>query len=317
VITPGGELSASALLFGRDERLRSVQYRQAVGVEGWMLKAALTSYRGDPDAVLGLDNAFERRNTNLRRELSALYPLRLAAQSALFVSGGVYSVDNVDTTRNPANGAFLSDIARVRAGFAQVEWQQDDGRVGRTGQVMLAHGFDAAGAASAYASNVAGLAGPNPARIDFTRVAAQAREARRFANDWGAAVSAGVQWSPHPLPATERMSFGGSRFARGYPAGETSGDQGWGVGFEVHRSFAVASTRVKQVQPYLLLEAARAYGHLATPAPARLSSVSAGVRVADLAHYAVDVSISRATGDRPLENPERRPRLALQFSWRL
>ncbi len=316
-LTPGGQLAVSALLFGGEERLGAVQYRQAVGTEGLMLKASVSTYRGNPDESLGIDTGFDRRNMNLRRELSMSYPLKLAASSSLMVSGGAYSVDNIDRTTNPATTAYLSDEARVRAVFAQVAWDESLPDRARSVSLMLVRGLSGAGAETVIKSNVPGLAGPGAARVDFTRAVLEAREARRFNAEWGGALSGALQYSPHVLPSTERMSFGGMRFGRGYAPGETSGDQGWGVGAELNRSFGVPGTWVRQIQPYVLVEAARVYAKLGTPMPARLSSVSAGVRLADLKHYSVDVSVAKPTGDRPIENVERKPRFALQVSWRL
>ncbi len=318
-LTPGGQLSVSALVVGRDdEKLQAIQYRQAIGSEGLMLKASFSTYRGDPDGTLGLTSPLDRRTTNLRRELSALYPLRLGPEHSLVLSGGFYSVDNSETTNDPATGDFIADDTRVRAAFAQLAWQHTQPRLSRSASVFVAHGLDGNGAGSFVRSNVPGVAGPGTARVDFTRALFEAREARRIGERWGIVVSAAAQISPHELPTTERMSFGGARFGRAYAPGETAGDQGWGFGFEVNRIVALpANDWVRQLQPYVLLEAARAYGERGAPVPAQLGSASLGLRLADLKHYLLDFSVSRAVGDRPLENPGRDPRFVVQFSFRL
>ena len=73
----------------------------------------------------------------------------------------------------------------------------------------------------------------------------------------GAAVSFGGQYSPDILPIAERISFGGSRFGRGYQAGEVTGDSGIGAAVELNYSWPVQQKWLKQVQPYVLYEAAR------------------------------------------------------------
>ncbi|MBN9412147.1 MAG: ShlB/FhaC/HecB family hemolysin secretion/activation protein [Burkholderiales bacterium] len=318
-LTPGGQLSVSALVVGReDERLQAVQYRQAIGSEGLTLKAAFSAYRGDPDGTLGLASPFDRRTTNLRRELSALYPLRLGPTHSLLLSGGLYSVDNVETTADPATGNFVADDTRVRAAFAQLAWEDNQPRRARSASLLVARGLDGNGAGSFVRSNVPGAAGPGTARVDFTRALIELKESRRIGDAWGIVASAAAQVTPDTLPTTERLSFGGARFGRAYAPGETSGDQGWGLGFEVNRLFTrPAGGWVRQVQPYVLLEAARAYGELGTPVPSKLGSASLGLRLADLKHYMLDFSVSRAVGERPLENPDREPRLVVQFSFRL
>jgi hemolysin activation/secretion protein len=313
----GSQLSVSTLLTGEEsERLGSVQYLQAIGNEGLTLKASFSTYRGDPDAQLGTASVFERDARNVRRELSASYPLQLSGTMSFVLSGGIYSVDNIDTTRNPANGAFLSEDTRVRAAFAQLAYADAAAESARSISLMLSRGLGGAGAGNEFRSNLAGLSGPGAAKVDFTRLMAEAQYARRFGGKWGTAVSFAGQYSPDALPSTERISFGGSRFARGYAPGATAGDRGWGLGLEFNRSFVVDGTAIRQVQPYVLFEVARVDGELATPVPSRLASASIGFRVADLKYYSADLALSKPVGDRPLENPQRKSRLSLLLSWR-
>jgi hemolysin activation/secretion protein len=125
----------------------------------------------------------------------------------------------------------------------------------------------------------------------------------------------GAQYSPHILPSTERVSFGGTRFARGYAAGDVASDSGWGVGLEANRSFGVDMTYITQIQPYVLLEAARVYSQAGALAFSKLSSASLGVRVSGGGYYTVDVALSKPTGDPSPENPRREPRLSALISY--
>jgi hemolysin activation/secretion protein len=155
----------------------------------------------------------------------------------------------------------------MRALFAQLAYADATPQRSRSASVMLAQGVDGLGASATTRSNVPGLATANPAKIAFTRVAIDASQRDRFDNQWGTGVSFGAQYSPHTLAASERVSFGGARFGRGYAAGDAAGDSGWGLGLEVNRQFKFESAWLKQVEPYLLVEAAHVSTRAGTPKP--------------------------------------------------
>lgn len=317
-LVPGSQLSASTLLGQWErEKLLTLGYTQLVGTDGLSLRAGLSNYRGYPDETLGRGARIERFNTNRRIDLAASYPLWLSARSSLTLSGGFYGVDNIDTYRAPATGRALSEDTRVRALFAQLAWVEAQPDRSRSASVMLAQGLRGAGASATVRSNVDGLAGSNPARLDFTRLTVDASQRDRYANRLGTAFAFGAQYSPHTLAASERISFGGTRFGRGYAAGEAAGDAGWGASAELNRLFTFDSAWLKQIEPYLLVEAARVTTAVGVPALASLRSVALGVRFSDNRHYSLDVAVAKPTGDASPSNPARRPRLALLLTYQL
>jgi len=316
---PGGQLSASTLLGNpRDEALLTTTYTQLVGNDGLALKAAYTHYRGYPDEAMDRGSRIERRNTNDRAELSASYPLLLSAQRSLTLSGGFYAVNSLDAYRVPSTGERLDDDTRVRALFAQLSYLDASPTRSRSASVMLAQGIRGLGALAEQRSNVYAAAGSNTARLDFTRLAIDLSQRDRFENQWGTAVSFGAQYSPHSLAASERISFGNQRFGRGYAAGDAAGDSGWGVGLEVNRQFKVDGGEwLRQIEPYLLLEAAHVSLKLGEPSPRRLRSVALGARLTDGKHYSLDLALAKPTGDASATNPLRRPRLTVLLSYDL
>jgi hemolysin activation/secretion protein len=287
------------------------------GADGLALKAAYSIYRGYPDEEHGRGARIERFNTNRRAELSANYPLYLRASTRLTLSGGFYAVDNIDDYRVPANGARLTEDTRVRALFAQLAYADAQPDRSRNASLMIAQGLDGAGASAEIRSNVAGLSGPGTTRLNFTRLALDASQRDRFANQWGSAVSFGAQYSAQSLAASERISFGGPRFGRGYAAGDAAGDSGWGVGLELNRMFKFDGDWLKRVEPYLLFEAARVSNRFGTPMPKKLRSAALGVRLSDARHYSLDIVLAKPTGDAAVNNPARRPRLSLMLSYQL
>jgi hemolysin activation/secretion protein len=314
----GSQLSASTFLgdYAR-EKLLTVGYTQLVGVDGLALKANFSDYRGYPDAQYRKGDSLERFNTNRRLDLSASYPLMLSARSSLTLSGGAYGVDNIDDYRVPLEGARLVQDTRVRALFTQLAWIDNQPDRSRSANALIAQGFDGAGARVENRSNVPGLSGPGSAALDFTRLTIDASQRDRFANQWGSALSFGAQYSGQSLPSSEQISFGGSRFGRGYAPGTAAGDKGYGIGVEVNRFFKLDSEWVKQIEPYLLFEAAKVSTQVGTPAPEKLRSVALGVRMSDNKYYSVDVALAKPTGDASSDNPQRRLRVSLMLTYQL
>ena len=317
-LAAGSELSASTLIgdFSR-EKLFTLGYTQLVGADGLTTKTSFSSYRGYPDEQSGRGAHIERFNTNRRLELSAGYPLSLTARSSLTLSGGFYAVDNTDRYRVPATGALLDEDTRMRAMFAQLAYADAQSDRSRFASLMVAQGLDGAGARAETRSNVAGLSGPGEAKLNFTRIALEASQRDRFANQWGSAISFGAQYSADSLAASERISFGGPRFGRGYSAGDAAGDSGWGLGLELNRMFKFDGNWVRQVEPYLLFEMARVSTRLHTPSPEMLRSIALGARVSDARHYSVDVAIAKPMGDATASNPAKRARVSLLLTYQL
>lgn len=317
LLASGSQLGASTLLStAKRDEYHALHYQQFVGDQGWSLKGSLSYYRGDPDEQLGVDNPLDRLTRVQRAELTASYPLKLSRTESWVFNGGLYGVNSDDTLRDPVGGGYLTDRSHVRALQAQVSYVGHAAQRTRQWSLQFVQGLDALGAEAAYLSNVPGLAGPSPIKLDFSRLLTEASQANRWGKHWGTVLSGAVQYSPHTLPSGEKASFGGSRFARAYGGGAAAGDSGWGLGLELNRAFAVEHAWLRQWQPYLLLEAARVYTRQGTPVPAKLRSVSLGLRVSDFKHYSVDLAVSKPTGDQPLENPEKKWRASLLFSYR-
>jgi hemolysin activation/secretion protein len=318
LIAPGSQLGASVLLSSaRKDDYQTLHYQQFVGERGWSVKGTLSRYRGDPDEQLGLEGLLPRETRVNRAEIAASYPWFLSRSASWTLGLSLYGVDTRDTTSNPANGAYLSEDTRTRVLQAQIAHAQHQATRSRQASLTLSHGLRALGASAAYLSNVPGLAGPSPVTLGFARLQAEAAQADRFANGFGTAVSLALQYSPHLLPSSEKVSFGGSRFGRGYAGGEAVGDSGWGLGLELNKAFKADGGWLRQWQPYVLLEAARVHLRQGRPMPQRLRSVSLGLRLSDHQRYSLDIAVSKPTGDASLSNPDRDWRASLLYSYRL
>jgi hemolysin activation/secretion protein len=317
-LVPGSQLGVSTLLStARNDHYNALHYEQFIGSEGVSLKGTLSQYRGDPAEQLGVQSALQRRSEVERAEVVASIPLRLSRETSWVASGGVYGVNTRDGISNPANGAQLVDETQVRAVFGQLSYTSNRPNDGAQVSLKLSHGLSALGASAGVTSNVPGLSGPSPAKLAFVRLQLEASHQHRFSNGLGTAVSFAMQHSPHNLPGSEKVSFGGNRFARGYGAGEAVGDSGWGLGLELNRAFALDNRWLRQWQPYVLMEWARVDGRLATPVPADLRSVSLGLRLTNHKHYNLDFAVSKPTGDAPVADPDRQWRANVTLSYQL
>ena len=283
-----------------------------MGADGLAIKASVVSYSGYPDKQNDPGDALVRHNDNRRAQLSASYPLTLSARGGATLEGGLYAVNNTDSYRVPQTGLTLNDESRIRALFAQLSWSDTTATRARTANLFVAQGLRMAGAAAYQTSNTAGVAGRSSTDLDFTRVSVDLGQRDRYAAGWGSAVSLGAQYSPNTLPSSERVSFGGMRFGRGYAPGDGVGDSGWGAGIELNRQFPIdAGPWLQQLEPYVLLEGAQVRTELGTPSPRRLLSTALGVRLSDNKHYSVDFALAKPMGDAAITNPERKIRASV------
>lgn len=317
-VAAGGRLSTSVLAGAlRGESYGAASYSHMVGNDGLTLKAEVSRYSGNPDAQLATPPTIERHTTYQRAELSAQYPLMLKRTESLTLAGGVYGVNNVDDYRVAATGLALADKVNTRVLYAQVGYNTASEEQAQKLTLRLAHGLKGLGAQAAITANVPGTLPASQTKLDFTRLLLEGSQHNRWGKQWGTAVSFAGQYSADTLPSTERVSFGGTRFARAYSPGEAAGDSGWGLGLELNRSFALGMTYLKQLQPYVLLEKASVRNRIGTPALSSLTSASLGLRLTDLQYYNLDIAVSKPTGDASPVNPARKLRLSALVSYSL
>jgi hemolysin activation/secretion protein len=310
---PGGQLTASTALGDFSiEKLFTLGYTQLVGGDGLAIKSSLVSYSGYPDKNNEPGNALVRRNENRRAQVSASFPLTLSARGGTTVEGGLYAVNNTDRYEVPQVGLTLNDESRIRALFTQLSWTDTSSERARAANLFVAQGVRVAGAAAYQTSNTPGVAGQPPTDLAFTRVSVDLSQRDRYAQGWGSAVSLGAQYSPNTLASSERVSFGGMRFGRGYAPGDGVGDSGWGIGAELNRQFLIdAGPWLQQLEPYVLVEGAQVRTELGTPTPRRLLSAALGVRLTDNKYYSVDFALAKPMGDAAPNNPERKVRASV------
>lgn len=311
-LSPLGEQISASTLAPRGpskEEYYSVNYVQPIRWQGMLLQINLSHYEAEPKNRDLVPQQFEERYQTKTQRISAnlSYPLILTQSRSLSVNGGVYVVKNESryTRSVPATEPVIelsSDIRALSLEFTGAEAME---KMNLQWSAGLYQGFDAAGA-NRVNSNV---------DLDFTRIRGSFVLSRQLTPEYGVALSGMTQYSKDILPLSEQIGFGARLFGLAYPSGEIAGDKGWGVSLEFNRSYALDGSYVKQIQPYILADAARVYTNIGQLSHDEIASVGFGVRFSDQEHYSLDLSIAQPVGEIPVNDTSRSPRLNLSYAY--
>jgi len=288
-----------------------------IGSDGLLLSLDGSRYDGRPDDEFQSLPDLSRRLTQDRLQLGASYPLRLSSEHALEIGGGMYRADVTDRYLNSATGAQLSLDTRVRVLYANLDDQRSSTTRTRKFSFGIARGLDRWGAESVARTNFSDTPLAYPGDVAFTRYDIGFDQTDQWPSRFGTRLSLSGQYSADTLPTTERITFGGARYALAYDPGEASGDSGWGISLELNRKWPLGYAYLKALTPYLVAQLAHVSVHQGSLPIDRLGSAGVGLRLSDDRHYAVDLTVAQPFGDRPLEAGRRRPRINLAFSYQL
>lgn len=282
-----------------------------IGSDGMTIKADAFSYRAEPQNDILQAQGLDREIQNQRAGVSVSYPFIISNQQALTGTAGVYASSSRDTYRSQATGASAQLTTHLRVLHADVTYADSSLLQSRRLTASINKGLDALDARQ----NQQGI-GVNY-DLDFTRFTLGGTQSLTLPAQFGLSFSALGQYSSNSLPTSEQITFGGQRFARGYPAGEVGGDKGYGAAFEINRRFATGLAYVPVVQPYVVADAARASLNDSrfTLATRKLASVALGLRVTDQKRYALDLNLAKPVGDRPVNANGRPLRFNANYSF--
>lgn len=313
----GSQVQLSTLLKNPDqERFLSAGLTQMLNASGTSARVAYTDYRSRNDPlshVEGIDDVTEQR----KLDIGVTHPWVISSTEQLSTTVGMYGVNYRKGYLVQSSQLAISDAEKTRALYAQLAWARSQGTMAQSASVFFAQGLRAMGAGLARSNSAGAAMDTNPADLGFTRISVDYAQRHRFANKLGAAFAVGGQYSPDVLPASERTSFGGTRFGRGYAAGEFAGDSGFGASAELNYQWAMDTRWLKSVEPYVMFEYAKTTQQQAGMASSLLRSTTVGLRLADNKHYAVDLSASKPMGDRSFRNPDRKLRYGLLLTYNL
>lgn len=311
----GEQLSVSGLFPpGEDkEHYYRVDYNQFINAEGTQLALAAERYRADPSSSVQLDGGFEfKPHQSIDRYSIGLSHPFIASPTESFTLGTrLYAVDQ--TTRYKLVGYPLRfDIeSNLRALAFEGDWRKADARRLRIISGGLYQGIDGLGA---KARSDLDVAKPD---LDFFRLRLSGVQSDKFFDNWQGVLSGALYWSNNTLPDSERATFGGQNFGRGYPDDQGSGDKGWGVAYEVNYSFNRAGNWVKILQPYVVVDRAKSWFNDLPVKANDMSSAAVGLRFGDNKYYNIALEAAKPMSDIALDSFNRRPRYTLSFSYQL
>ncbi|AZF08889.1 putative activation/secretion signal peptide protein [Pseudomonas sp. R2-37-08W] len=311
----GEQLSLSGLFPpGEDkEHYYRVDYNQFINTEGTQLALAAERYRADPSSSVQLDGGFELKPHQSidRYSIGLSHPFIASPTESLTLGTRLYAVDQ--TTRYKLVGYPLRfDIeSNLRALAFEGDWRKADARQLRILSGGLYQGIDGLGA---KARSDLDVARPD---LDFFRLRLSGVQSDKFFDNWQGVLSSALYWSNNTLPDSERATFGGQNFGRGYPDDQGSGDKGWGVAYEVNYSFNRAGDWVKVLQPYVVLDRAKAWFNELPVKASDMSSAAVGLRFGDNKYYNIALEAAKPMSDIALDSFNRRPRYTLSFSYQL
>lgn len=312
----GSQVQLSGLLEKpSQERYVSATVNQWLNAQGTTLRLGYSDFKGRDN----FNDGFLEDLTHQRKlDVTVMHPLVLTSKTSTLIGAGVFGLDYEKEYFYPGFNLAIDDIEKVRGLQLHGIWQRSDAQSMQSLTTTLTRGLDAFGAGPVRRTNLNLPLNDNPANFEFTRLSFDYALRWRFTNLMGAALGVGGQLSPDALPVSERVSFGGSRYARGYRSGEAAGDQGLGASIEVNRFFPIESGKwLKSWEPYVKYEQAKTWFHTEGLKGQTLKSTSLGVRLSDSRYYALDVSASKPLGDPSPYNPDKKLRYSLTLSYQL
>lgn len=301
------QLSARVLLPPGDDEAHyyRLDYSQYLDAEGSRLLLSASRFRSEPRTFVPLDDGenLRQRWDSERLAIGVSQAMIVKPDEWLDVVGQFYTTaDHVDwRTADPARQDDSDTYARAVS--FEGDWRKvEDGRLRRV-SAGVHQGLDLFGARSDSARDV-----------DFLRLRLSGLQRDALARDWQGVVSGAVYWSGNDLPDSERLLFGGQHFGRGYPADQASGDKGWGLAYELDYSVYRDGAWVRLLQPYLALDAARAWSNGRDLERARLASAALGVRIGDRRFYNLAVELAKPLADVAQDSLDRSPRIMVNLS---
>lgn len=304
------QLSASVLLPpGEDEaHYYRLDYAQFVDGEGSQLLLSASRYRSDPRTRIRLGNGDDliQQRESERYSVGLSQPLIVSANEWLEAVGRIYMVK--DRTDYQWLGAprQMDSETDVRALSFEVDWRKAEARRLRIVSGGVYQGLDHFGARSNADHD-----------LDFLRLRLSGLQSDDFTDRWQGVASAAGYWSNDSLPDSERVVFGGQNYGRGYPRDQAYGDKGWGLAYELNYSFRREGDWFRVLQPYAVLDAARAWFNRLEVQSARMSSAAIGLRFGDGRGYNIAVEVAKPMADIALDSLSRQPRVTVSFSYRL
>ena len=312
----GEQLTVSGLFPPGDdkEHYYRAAYSQFINAEGTQLALSGERYRADPGTHLQLGGGFELKPHQAidRFSIGLSHPLIASPTESLSLGTRLYGVDQKTRYQLVGFPNRFDVETDLRALAFEGDWRKADSEQLRILSAGLYQGINGMGAKTR--SDLQGLK-PD---LDFFRLRLSGVQSNKlFASNFQGVLSGAFYWSDDTLPDSERATFGGQNFGRGYPDDQGSGDKGWGVAYEVNYSYNRAGDWVRILQPYLVFDRAKTWFNEVPVKGSNLSSAAVGLRFGDSKYYNIALEAAKPMSDVALDSFDRRPRYTLSFSYQL
>lgn len=256
-----------------------------VGSSGLKLRAYGGYGYSRPGGVLSLEDFHSRLTLG---GISGSYPIIRTRPLSLYASLA-FDLENATTT-TAAGGTGARQVSDVRVlRLSETLDSQDQtlgtGLIGSNTVIVTLHkGLDGLGANSD--ARVVD-------RVDFFKLSGEVTRVQNLfsfgSNTVAFKGSVGGQWSNDVLPPIEEYLLGGTRYGRGFFAGEVIGDNALGVTAELQLNTALERPIPLGLQPYVFYDTGYTWSNVPTDPAQKLQSAGAGVRVTVTPQLSVEV----------------------------
>jgi len=223
--------------------------------------------------------------------VSGSYPIIRTRPLSLYTSLA-FDTEHAVTTESGGTGLRNVSDLRVLRLSSTVDSQDQTlgtGLIGANTIILTAHeGLNGLGATSdARIGN----------RVDFFKLTGEITRVQNLfsfgTNTVALKLSAGGQWTNDVLPPTEEYLLGGTRYGRGFFAGEVIGDNALGATAELQLNTAIERPLPLGLQPYIFYDNGQTWNVAPAGQPPdpsqRIESAGVGVRVTVTPQLSVDV----------------------------
>ncbi|MCR4538944.1 ShlB/FhaC/HecB family hemolysin secretion/activation protein [Pseudomonas sp. 18.1.10] len=312
----GEQLTVSALAPpGNDkEHYYRAAYSQFVNAEGTQLALSGERYRADPGTNVRLDGGFQLKPHQAidRFSIGVSHPVIASPTESLSLGTRIYGVDQKTRYQLVGFPNRFDLETNLRALAFEGDWRKADTDQLRILSAGLYQGINGLGATTR-----SDFDGVKP-DLDFFRLRLSGVQSNKlFGSNFQGVLSGAFYWSDDTLPDSERATFGGQNFARGYPDDQGSGDKGWGLAYEINYSYNRAGDWVRILQPYVVFDRAKTWFNVLPIRGNDLSSAAVGLRFGDSQYYNIALEAAKPLSDVALDSFDRRPRYTLSFSYQL
>ncbi len=258
-------------------------YTQPIGVDGFHVSLNASTSTLDGGSEL---DAAEIESSSSRLQLLGWYPIIRSSEQNLWVTGTLQYQDFRETSFDRTTIADRLRVARLRFNY----WLSHH-KGSTTISFEGSQGLNVLDATEQGADNLSRVDG----RSDFTKFNAFVSRQQGLGGNFGLQVSAGAQWSAHPLLSAEEFALGGTLFGRAYDFSEVTGDLGAAVSVELRYGKNLRKSWLDGYQLYSFYDVGSVWNNVSGVGKFRdsVSSAGVGARLTIMPKLRIDLEVAK------------------------